>query len=103
MALTVVIQITRYSGCAHRVLELLYEFCLGMLSPDNPRYRSVEYISWLGQIEEQLVTIRQQLQQHTSPHDSGNESEGVVVKELFVLATLVYVERKSSQLVGSSR
>jgi hypothetical protein len=83
-------------------LELLSEFYVGVIPPDDPLYRSVGYISWLGQIEKQLISIRQQLQQHASLHNPGDQSEDVAVKELFVLATLVYFERKSSQLVGSS-
>jgi hypothetical protein len=96
------IQITKFAGYAPKALELLSKFSVGALTPDDPNYRSIEYISWLNQIEKQLSSIRRELQQHGSPHDPGYQSESVAVKELFVLATLPYLERKSKQLDGPS-
>jgi len=95
-------RITRFAECAHKALELLSEFSGGQLTPDDPNYHSIEYISWLNRIEKQLSSIRGELQRHGSPHDLENQSESVAVKELFVLATLLYLERKSTQLVGPS-
>lgn len=83
-------------------MEILSQFSVGVLSPNDPQYRSIEYISWLQQIENKLSSIRRELQQHASLHDLGNQSESVAVKELFVLAALLYFERKSKQLVGPS-
>jgi hypothetical protein len=73
-----------------------------VLLPDDPQYRSAEYITWMIEIEEQLCSIRRELQQHTTQSDLGNQSESITVKQLFVLATLLYVERKSKQLSGPS-
>ena len=49
-----------------------------------------------------MYLIRQELQQDASPHILGPQSETTAVKELFVLATLLYFERKSKQLTGPS-
>lgn len=96
------IQITRFGGSSHKALEILSELCAGVLSPDDPHYRSTVYISWLYQIENQLSSIRRELQRNASLHDLGYQSESVAVKELFVLAALLYMEKKSKQLVGTS-
>lgn len=53
-------------------------------------------------MEDQLSSIRRELQQDASPYDLGSQSESVAVKELFVLAALLYMEKKSKQLVGTS-
>jgi hypothetical protein len=84
-------------------VELLAEFCSGMLTPDDPKYCSAEYISWLSKIETQLCCIRREMQQLGHLHDPDRESESVAVKELFVLAIQLYVERGSKQLVGTSK
>lgn len=83
-------------------MELLFDFNAGVLSPNDPHYRSVEYRSWLNQIEMHLSAIRKELQQDTSLHDLNTQSESVAVKELFLLATLLYLERKSKRLFGPS-
>ncbi|PVH70120.1 hypothetical protein DL98DRAFT_146081 [Cadophora sp. DSE1049] len=95
-------EITRFGRLAHKTLELLSEFQVGVLLPDDPQYRSAEYITWMIEIEEQLCSIRRELQRHTTQSDLGNQSESITVKQLFVLATLLYVERKSKQLSGPS-
>ncbi|RDW73591.1 hypothetical protein BP5796_07033 [Coleophoma crateriformis] len=95
-------EITRFGRSSHRALEILSELCTGVLSPDDPRYRSTVYISWLDQIENQLASIRQELEHNVSLPDIGYQSESVAVKELFVLAALLYMERKAKQLVGTS-
>lgn len=78
------------------------EFQTGILPPHDLHYRSPEHISWLEQIEEQLLSTKRELRQNSSQHDVKNQSESLAVKELFVLATLLYVEKKSKQLFGSS-
>jgi hypothetical protein len=83
-------------------MELFSEFCYNVLSPDDPRYFSVEYISWLGNIENQLISIREQLQQRVALPDFNGDSESFAVRELFVLAILVYFTKKSTKLIGSS-
>jgi hypothetical protein len=89
------IQTTRIGRSSRKALEILSELCAGILSADNPHYRSIMYISWLHQIEDQLSSIRQELQHNAALHDLGYQSESVAVKELFVLATLMYMEKKS--------
>lgn len=93
---------TKFGSSAHRALGLLSECSIGVLSPDDPNYGSVEYGSWLDGIESQLSSIRQELQQNDSHCMSGTQSESVEVKELFVLASMLYFERVSKQLVGPS-
>jgi hypothetical protein len=96
------IQTTRIGRSSHKALKILSELCAGVLSADNPHYHSTIYIFWLHQIEDQLSSIRQELQQNAALHDLCYQSESVAVKELFVLATLVYMEKKSKQLIGAS-
>jgi hypothetical protein len=86
-------------------MELFSEFCYNVLSPDDPRYFSADYISWLRNIENQLISIREQLQlrQRVSHRPDLNvDSESSTVKELFVLAVLVYFTKTSPKLIGSS-
>ncbi|CAN5195787.1 hypothetical protein BH09PAT1_BH09PAT1_8710 [soil metagenome] len=83
-------------------MELLSGLVVGILSPDDPNYRSTQYISWLEQIKDQLSSLRQDLHQHAFGNEVPYQSESVAVRELFVLATLLYLERQSTQLVGPS-
>lgn len=84
-------------------MELLSDFCYNMLSPDDPRYFSAEYISWLSNIENQLISIREQLRQRViHVPDLNGDSESFAVRELFVLAVLVYFTKKSTKLIGTS-
>jgi hypothetical protein len=97
-----VVQITKFNGCAHEALTLLSEINIGARAAGDPAYCSAEYNSWLEQIERRMCSIRQELQQQRSLSDLEHKSESVAVQELFVLATLVYFERKSKQLIGAS-
>lgn len=77
------------------------EFSYNALTPEDSDYRSGRYVSWVEQIENQLFSIREKLQQPVSAYDL-DESENSSVKELFVLAALIYIGRKSKQLGRSS-
>ncbi len=87
---------------AHKALELLSGLFVGILPPNDPNYRSAQYASWLMQIEDQLTSTRQDLHQHAFVNEVVHQSESFAVRELFVLATLVYLVRQSTQLVGPS-
>lgn len=87
---------------AHNALELLSGLVVGIVSPDDPNYRSTQYISWLEQIKDRLSSLRRDLRQHAFGNEVTHQSESVSVRELFVLATLLYFERQTTQLVGPS-
>lgn len=96
------LEITKFACYAHKAIGLLSEVIIGARTPDDPAYCSTEYSSWLEQIERRICSIRQELQLQRSLSDLGDQSESVAIKEVFVIATFVYFERKSKQLVGAS-
>ncbi|CRG83806.1 hypothetical protein PISL3812_01162 [Talaromyces islandicus] len=95
-------KITMSDRPTNKIMELFSEFCYNVLTPDDPRYFSTEYISWLGYIENQLISTREQLTERVPLLEINGDSESLAVKELFVLAVLVYFTKKSTKLIGSS-
>jgi hypothetical protein len=87
---------------SHEALGLLSEFDFGVVAPDNPRYVSDEYLTWLNSVGERLLALRKKLQLESLAPNLDRQSESVAVKEFFVLATLIYFERRSRHMAGHS-
>ncbi|EED21071.1 hypothetical protein TSTA_083040 [Talaromyces stipitatus ATCC 10500] len=90
-------EITKFSTFGHDVINLLYKFCAHRAPMGHIHAHSEEYQSWLNSIEHKLLDIRANLKHEEAETGSTTtQSESILVKELFILAVLLYIERTSN-------
>ncbi|KAH8647183.1 fungal-specific transcription factor domain-containing protein [Xylariales sp. PMI_506] len=90
------------SQCSHEILRLLYELFRTIVKPTDPSYRSAQYARSLHDLEARIQSVQPSI---GSPSENDVGEDGKVQEthvELFKLASLIYLERASSSLSGSS-
>lgn len=65
---------------------------------------SEEYLSWVSGMEDKLLNIRSEIQrQQAEIHTITTQSESILVKELFIIAAVLYIEQTSTGHNPSTR
>ncbi|KAI5461016.1 fungal-specific transcription factor domain-containing protein [Mariannaea sp. PMI_226] len=94
---------SRSPSCSLSVLEPLSEVFRSLVAPSNPQFRNQSYRDRMGILEMRLDDFPANLSALSAPSDKGPiraNSDRLV--SLFRLAALVYLERISNNLSGSS-
>ncbi|KAH8705764.1 fungal-specific transcription factor domain-containing protein [Talaromyces proteolyticus] len=89
------------ASCSHEILRLLYELFKTTLKPSDPGYHTREYTQSLKSLGERIRGVQTNINSSRGAPQNDIEPHATVV-ELYKLASLIYLERVSSNFSGQS-